>query len=498
MQRAGAIRRLHILSPEDTAMPFTQWECLLYSIVAIAPFMVLYYTAFRDEFRYSTRRTILILIPFTLVQIAIEFNALYGYFPWIGLADIISPLLFILLLRIILRGPLGRIFFVLLVVCNFSNLAVSAAKYVEGLISESDALKRYHWTYSCLLLFFEILVCLFLWKTIFQDFRKGIRPESAASEQSYAGDGLSGEALPEHGYRFSSVLGEKDEQEEEDNGPLWSYLFLVPATFYLVWMYMFYQGSEPAVRKLMHLYYLVTISAIDFGSLLVYRLIIRLVHDQAEKLALRSQNYRLQLQAVQTQYLSDRIENTRRIRHDMRHFLATVEMMANAGEWDQLRTYIAETRSSSGIDEPLVFCDNAAVNAVLSYFAPKMKENGIQSDIQIDMPRDPGISSSDLSILFANLTENAIEACSHQASTERRISIHSSCRGDNTLLITCANTFEIEPRTDKYGTYLSSKRQGCGIGIESVRTIVRRYNGRCSITAKDKIFTVRIMLLTNA
>lgn len=479
-------------------MPFTQWECLLYSIVAIAPFIALYYFAFHDEFRYSTRRTILILIPFFLMQIGIEFNALYGLFPWIGIADIISPFLILLFLRIILRGPFGRILFVLLVVCNFSNLAVSAAKYVEGLISESDALKRYHWTYSCWLLFFEILICLFLWKTIFQDFRKDSRPESAASEQSYAGPALSGEAMQEHGYSFSSALEEKDALEEAENGPLWSYLFLVPATFYLVWMYMFYQGSEPAVRKLMHFYYLVTISAIDFGSLLVYRLIIRLVRDQAEKLALRSQNYRLQLQSVQMQYLSDRIENTRRVRHDMRHFLATVEMMANAGEWDQLRTYIAETRNSSGIDEPLVFCDNAAVNAVLSYFAPKMKENGIESDIQIDMPREPGISSADLSILFANLTENAIEACSHQVSTERRISIHSSRRGDNTLLITFSNTFEIEPRTDRYGTYLSSKRQGCGVGIESVRTIVRRYNGRCSITAKDKIFSVRIMLLTNA
>lgn len=479
-------------------MPFTQWECLLYSIVAIAPFMALYYFAFHDEFRYSTRRTTLIFIPFFLMQIGIEFNALYGLFPWIGIADIISPFLILLFLRIILRGPFGRILFVLLVVCNFSNLAVSAAKYVEGLISESDALKRYHWTYSCWLLFFEILICLFLWKTIFQDFRKGSRPESDASEQSHAGPALSGEAMQEHGYSFSSALEEKDALEEAENGPLWSYLFLVPATFYLVWMYMFYQGSEPTVRKLMHFYYLVTISAIDFGSSLVYRLIIRLVRDQAEKLALRSQNYRLQLQSVQMQYLSDRIENTRRVRHDMRHFLATVEMMANAGEWDQLRTYIAETRSSSGIDEPLVFCDNAAVNAVLSYFAPKMKENSIESDIQIDMPRDPGISSADLSILFANLTENAIEACSHQVSTERRISIHSSRRGDNTLLITFSNTFEIEPRTDRYGTYLSSKRQGCGVGIESVRTIVRRYNGRCSITAKDKIFTVRIMLLTNA
>ena len=456
-------------------MPFSRWECLLYSVVSIVPFIFLFYKTFKDRFRYSVYRTILALIPFTAVQVCIQFAALYGYLRWIGLADLISTALNVLLLLIVVRDHYGRILFALLVVCNFSNLSVSAAKYVEGLISPVDALKRYHWTFSVWLLVFEVLILLFLWQVIFKSFRQSDLP-----------DDLS----------FAQNSTARPRRNLPESRSLWGYLWLVPATFYLVWMYMFYQGGEPAVVKLMHLYYLLVITAVDFGSLLIYGLIIRLVRDQEEKLALRSENYRLELQTVQNQYISERIEQTRRLRHDLRHYLSTAEMLANAGEWDQLRRFISETAENSGLGEPLVFCANTAVNAVLSYYIPKMKAAGITSDIHVNLPKDPGITSADLSILFSNLTENALEACSRQTSSDRKISINAAMRGENIMMLTVTNSYEIEPRKNAQGTFLSSKRQEDGIGLESVRSIVRRYNGRCSIDAKDKKFTVQIMLLT--
>ena len=60
-------------------MPFSRWECLLYSVVSIVPFIFLFYKTFKDRFRYSVYRTILALIPFTAVQVCIQFAALYGY-----------------------------------------------------------------------------------------------------------------------------------------------------------------------------------------------------------------------------------------------------------------------------------------------------------------------------------------------------------------------------------------------------------------------------------
>lgn len=70
-------------------MPFAKWECLLFSIVSIVPFIFLFYYTFKDRFRFSISRTILILIPFTLLRIVIQFAALFGYLQWLGLADIL-------------------------------------------------------------------------------------------------------------------------------------------------------------------------------------------------------------------------------------------------------------------------------------------------------------------------------------------------------------------------------------------------------------------------
>ena len=172
-------------------------------------------------------------------------------------------------------------------------------------------------------------------------------------------------------------------------------------------------------------------------------------------------------------------------------------MLANAGEWEQLHRFISETKESSDLGEPLFFCKNIAVNAVLSYYYPKMKSCGIVSDIHVDIPEESGVTSSDLSLLLSNLTENAIEACSHQATTERSLSIHAAMRGENVLMLTLSNSYEIEPRKNARGVFLSSKRPGLGIGLESVCAIVEKYKGRCSIETKDKKFTVRIMLLTS-
>ena len=125
-----------------------------------------------------------------------------------------------------------------------------------------------------------------------------------------------------------------------------------------------------------------------------------------------------------------------------------------------------------------------------------MKKDAITASIQLSLPDDLKISSSDLSILFANLVENAIEACRHQIHTERNITIQGSMHGDNTIALTFTNTYSIQPKTDSRGVLLSIKHDGNGIGVESVRAIVKKYNGHMDIKAENNVFTVKILLLT--
>ena len=440
-------------------MPFTRWEFLLYNFVAIVPFIVLLLLSFKNHLRYGVVRSVIIAAPFVAAWSSFQFAAIYNYLPWIGLADVISPLIVIALLFILFDDHPGRILFAFLVICNFSNLCVSLAKYTESLISVGYAFMRYHWTYSCLLLGYEILICFFIWHTIFRD--------------------------------FSSI----DTPEARDI-TIWRYLWLVPATFYVVWMYMFYSGTGSAVHKLVKLHYTLAILVIDLGSLMVYRMIILSVREQEENLSLRSENFHLQMMALQYQNIEQNIKQTRRMRHDLRHVLATISTMAEASDMEHILKYIAELQNNMELATPLKFCENSAVNAVLSYYAPQMTREDITYSVQLQLPDDLSISSADLSVLFANLVENAIEACRQQIHTERRIAIQGSMHGDNTIAFTFTNTYSVKPQMDSHGVLLSTKHEGTGIGVESVRSIVHKYNGQMDIKAENNIFNVKILLLT--
>ncbi|MCH4120148.1 MAG: ATP-binding protein [Atopobiaceae bacterium] len=124
-----------------------------------------------------------------------------------------------------------------------------------------------------------------------------------------------------------------------------------------------------------------------------------------------------------------------------------------------------------------------------------MTREDITYSVQLQLPDDLNISSADLSVLFANLVENAIEACRQQIHTERRIAIQGSMHGDNTIAFTFTNTYSVKPQMDSHGTLLSTKHEGTGIGVESVRSIVHKYNGQMDIKAENNIFNVKILLL---
>ena len=168
--------------------------------------------------------------------------------------------------------------------------------------------------------------------------------------------------------------------------------------------------------------------------------------------------------SLRYQNIEQNIQQTRRLRHDLRHILAAISTMAEASDWEHLRRYIREIQNNTELATPLKFCENNAVNAVLSYYAPQMTREDITYSIQVH--------------------------------TERRITIQGSMHGENALAFTFVNTYSIQPKTDSHGVLFSTKHEGNGIGVESVRSIVHKYNGQMDIKAENNLFHVKILLLT--
>ena len=129
---------------------------------------------------------------------------------------------------------------------------------------------------------------------------------------------------------------------------------------------------------------------------------------------------------------------------------------------------------------------------LLLYFVEQCKNNNIEVSINTVIPEDINIPDNDLSVLLGNLFENAIEACLTLNSYKKII---LKARLDNrSLFITMDNTFDGKLKTDKNNHYLSTKKNGSGLGLLSIKNTVERYNGLLLIDPSNQVFKVSVML----
>ena len=133
------------------------------------------------------------------------------------------------------------------------------------------------------------------------------------------------------------------------------------------------------------------------------------------------------------------------------------------------------------------------INSIIFYFATQAKNHEIDFDANLSITEDMAMNDLELSILFGNLLENAIEACIEQQHAKRRVIIKG--KGDaHSLIVTIDNTCDNEIERNKKGELLTTKPDGNGIGVNSAKKIVERYNGFFSADKKDELFCVSFML----
>ena len=116
----------------------------------------------------------------------------------------------------------------------------------------------------------------------------------------------------------------------------------------------------------------------------------------------------LQIQRDQYTMLQSRIIENRRARHDFRQHLRVIQDCANRGDLEDLKSYLADYEKQHPTHSDRVYCNNYALNAILSFYADKAESAGIQFDIPIQLSVHPVIPETKLCVLLGNLLENAL------------------------------------------------------------------------------------------
>ena len=190
-------------------------------------------------------------------------------------------------------------------------------------------------------------------------------------------------------------------------------------------------------------------------------------------------------QKSHSQLLSQQEQLVSQQRHDLRHHLSVIKALAGEDN-RELQSYL-----DSLMDKiPTVsrkFCENQAVSAILAHYSLLCQQKGITLTAELAVPREnPHIPDTALCVIFANLLENAVEACDRMESGEKFIRLSSRIQFE-IMTVTMDNSFSGSFRKEG-SRYRSSKRDAFGIGLSSIETVAREAGGDAVFSAKGNVF----------
>lgn len=201
----------------------------------------------------------------------------------------------------------------------------------------------------------------------------------------------------------------------------------------------------------------------------------------------------LALKEEQYERLLSGFQKSARLRHDWRHHLLTLKGFVDSEDMEGLKNYLKPLLPESDMAAVPV-CQNEVVNVILSHYAAKAREAQITMQINVDIPIECGIPSPELCVIFGNLTENALDACLAQENGGREIEVKAKQNGKQLILMvknTCQNEFY-----ERDGIYYSTKHEGPGIGLSSVKTVAEKYGGIMRAEKREEWFQVYVLLNT--
>ena len=201
----------------------------------------------------------------------------------------------------------------------------------------------------------------------------------------------------------------------------------------------------------------------------------------------------LDVQAVQYDSLNHLLNQTRILRHDMKHHLHSIQVFLENGEPELAREYLQLLDAQDVLTVPSPYCANPFINATVSYYLGLAKKAGIQIEHHIVLDENIPFDNTDLCILIGNGLENAVDAAKDAISSG---SAFIRVRGkwvENYYIFSVQNSF-LHVLRKSGEMYLSTKHSGSGIGLKSIQSIADKYHGQVSIESHDHTFQIRITL----
>lgn len=267
-------------------------------------------------------------------------------------------------------------------------------------------------------------------------------------------------------------------------------LMLVPICSIAVIMFLIYSGVC-ASRGIAIV--CIGLLIINFLMLYLYNL---LLHSISQKYETEMLQQKIQIYANQIDLISQSEEKVKTLRHDMKHHMNELKLLANRHNVADIQEYIDHMEDYIRNPDEIVASGNMEIDSVLNYMLQKAREELETVIVKVTLPEKIK-HTFDINVMIGNLLENAIEAA--RQTKQKYLKVNIALK-KGVLKIRIENSFLPEGLVREEGQgasrFLTTKKakEQHGIGLKSVRKIVETYNGTMEVTPQNELFCVNLIL----
>lgn len=242
-----------------------------------------------------------------------------------------------------------------------------------------------------------------------------------------------------------------------------------------------------------NIFIMITYLATIIYNVVVLILIGKLVLNKKYKLMNDISQSQLLTQFKHYESLKEKMEQTRKLKHDMNNHVMCIEALIENNEIEKAKGILDNIKYIMHESDLEISSGNSIVDAILNEKNKYAQSYGINFSFEGALPQECNINPIDISTIFSNALDNAIEAAQQDINNNRFIKTTIKLQGKCILILIENSTKQHIKITDNNIETTKNNKGQHGFGLKNIRESVEKYGGDFNISCIDKIFSLEIL-----
>lgn len=192
------------------------------------------------------------------------------------------------------------------------------------------------------------------------------------------------------------------------------------------------------------------------------------------------------------------IKRIRSIIHDIKGHKMIIDQLSKEKKHIEVENFINEIKEDIESCNYNSSCENVVIDAIIKNKYEICKNNDIYFTYDLSISQDININGVDLSIIFNNIIDNAIEACENIKLKEIKKYISIDCKTiENKLVCIIENSRDNKKiKIDNNFKIKTRKKDKInhGFGLENFKSTIEKYDGITYFKIEENLFQIKFVI----